>query len=49
VIIVTALMAVFADHVMGLVASTRRQYLVEFTEYLEARGQHRHSSRRPPA
>jgi hypothetical protein len=28
-------MALFADHVMGLVASTRRNYLVEFNDYLD--------------
>jgi hypothetical protein len=33
----TALMALFADHVMGLVASTRRNYLAEFNDYLDGR------------
>ena len=30
-------MALFADHVMGLVASTRRAYLTEFNDYLDGR------------
>ena len=33
----TALMALLADHVMGLVASTRRSYLAEFNDYLDGR------------
>lgn len=36
--IVAALMALFADHVFGLVASSRRNYLVEFNDYLDGRG-----------
>lgn len=38
VTIMTALMAFLADHVMGLVASTRREYLTEFNDYLDAHG-----------
>jgi hypothetical protein len=34
---VTALMALFADHLMGLVASNRRKYLAEFNDYLDGR------------
>jgi len=30
-------MALLADHVMGLVASTRRSYLAEFNDYLDGR------------
>jgi hypothetical protein len=46
----TALMAFLADHVMDLVASTRRQYLAEFNDYLDGRGpKHRPRSRRTPA
>ena len=42
----SALMALFADHVMGLVASTRRSYLAEFNDYLDGRGvKHRPRSR----
>jgi hypothetical protein len=44
--IVTALMALFADHVMGVVASTRRSYLVEFNEYLDGRALKPRPSRR---
>ena len=47
--IVTVLMALFADHVMGAVASTRRSDLVEFNEYLDGRGQKTRSSRRTSA
>jgi hypothetical protein len=36
--IVAALMALFADHVFGLVASGRGNYLVEFNDYLYGRG-----------
>jgi hypothetical protein len=43
-------MAFLADHVMGVVASTRRNYLVEFDEYLEERGlKQRPRARRTPA
>jgi hypothetical protein len=47
--IMTALMALLADHVMGLVASTRRNYLAEFNDYLDGRGQKQRPSRRPSA
>jgi len=33
--IVTALMAFLADHVMGIVATSRRNYLTEFNRYLD--------------
>jgi hypothetical protein len=33
--IVTTLMALLADHVMGIVATTRRNYLTEFNTYLD--------------
>lgn len=35
--ILSAVMAVLADHVLGLVATTRRSYLVEFNRYLDER------------
>jgi hypothetical protein len=45
-----AVMALLADHVMGVVASTRRNYLAEFNEYLDERGlKQRPRSRRTPA
>jgi hypothetical protein len=45
-----ALMAFLADHVMGVVASTRRDYLAEFNEYLDGRGpKQRPRARRTPA
>jgi hypothetical protein len=46
----SVLMALLADHVMGLVASTRRSYLAEFNEYLDGRGpKHDPRPRRTPA
>ena len=45
-----AVMAFLADHVMGVVASTRRNYLAEFNEYLDERGlKQRPRARRTPA
>jgi hypothetical protein len=45
----TTLMALLADHVMGLVASTRRNYLAEFNDYLDGRGPKQRPSRRTTA
>jgi hypothetical protein len=44
-----AVLAFIADHVMGMVASTRRNYLAEFNEYLDDRGLQppRRTRRRP--
>ena len=36
--IIAALLGFLADHVMGVVATTRRNYLAEFNEYLDERG-----------
>jgi hypothetical protein len=48
--IISALMALLADHVMDVVASTRRKYLAEFNEYLDERGlNQRPGPRRTPA
>jgi hypothetical protein len=47
--IITALMALLADRVMGLVASTHRNYLAEFNDYLDDRGLKQRPSRRTPA
>jgi hypothetical protein len=43
-------MSLFADHVMGLVATTRRSYLTEFNRYLdEPQPTERPRPRRTPA
>jgi hypothetical protein len=48
--ILTVLMSLFADHVMGLVATTRRSYLTEFNRYLdEPQRTERPRPRRTPA
>ena len=47
--ILTVVMSVLADHVMGLVAASRRNYLVEFDRYLdERRRTERPTTRRTP-
>lgn len=48
--ILTALMALLADHVMDLAATSRRRYLVEFNHYLDERAKiSRPKRRRTPA
>ena len=49
VTIMAAVLAFIADHVMGMVASTRRNYLAEFNEYLDDLGVQppRRTRRRP--
>lgn len=48
--ILTALMALLADHVIGLAARNRRSYLTEFNRYLDERqATERPKTRRTPA